>query len=639
MKKAIFLLASIILSNETFALEQNSSKELFAIHPKGSLGVLFHSSDFSYLNQQISCGKFASGSGISFSGGVNFELPLSELLWADLGIHYKSLSGDFEIERLSSAYDLKNNKSTIIRADNKIASNLAYLKFEPGIKYKAIEDLLNGPLFINLGLGIGIPVSNTFTQTENIKSPQNAYFINDNKYVQSRQLFDGDIDEVNGLLLSFKVGAENHLKMSEQLSFTQGIGVEYNLNSVISHSSWNILDLNFALGLRYSFIEPEKAIAPPPAPVVEPPKPIEKPKPVLAFKFDQVNTDNLVINTGNELASTQTLLNVVFFESNSASIPDYYSKSIPQTIDYNKLNAVEAQKYNLVRIAEIVKNNDNAMLTISGATSSISNEPAGIELAKQRANNVKQALIDLGVSSKKIETKWTVVPSNPTNQEYKEGIEENQRVDITLKNAPLQKYVFEQNYAELKGNLDYYFNMQNFDNQTPAEIKFNFPDTTINNSANGKNTILINKRIDDSQKSIRIKATAQKNELTANDEYVLNLEDIKKKIIDLKTSNFKAIIRFDYNSSKLSDDNKELVRQLVKVLSTDAKVRILGSADLLGSEASNKILEEERAKNTQEFIRSINSNISIETGINTQKFDESSPIGRFLNRSIILTVE
>ncbi len=639
MKKAIFLLASIILSNEALAAEQNSDKELFSIHPKGSLGILFHSSDFNYLNQQISCGQFASGSGISFFGGVNFELPLSSLLWADLGIHYKSLSGNFEIERLSTAYDLKNDKSTVIKADNKIESNLAYLKFEPGIKYKLIEDLINGPLFVNMGLGIGIPVSSTFTQTENIKSPQNAYFISDNKYIQTRQLFDGEIDEVNNLLLSFKLGAENHLKMSEQLSFTQGIGVEYNLNSVIGHSAWNILDLNLALGIRYSFVEQEEVIAPPPPPIVEPQKPIEKPKPVLAFKFDQVNTKDLVINTGNELVSTQTLLNVVFFDKNSAAIPNYYSKSLPQMLDYNKLNAIEAQKYNLVRIAEIIKSTDNAMITITGATSGTANEPEGLELAKQRANSVKQALMDLGISSDKIETKWSIAPSNPSNQEFKEGIEENQRADIALKNAPLQKYVFEQKYAELKGNLDYYFNMQNFENQSPAKITFTFPDTTINNAISGKNTILISKRIDDSQNSIKIKAIAQKDEITANDEFVLDVADIQKKIVDLKATNFKAIIRFDYNSSKLSDDNKELVRQLINILSRGAKIRILGSADLLGSEAANRILEEERAKNTQEFIRSINKDISIETGVNTQKFDDSSPIGRFLNRSIILTVE
>lgn len=639
MKKAIFLLASIILSNETFALEQNSGKELFAIHPKGSLGVLFHSSDFSYLNQQISCGKFASGSGISFSGGANFELPLSALLWADIGIHYKSYTGDFEIERLSSAYDLTNNKSAIIKANNKIATNLAYLKFEPGIKYKVIDDLFNGPLFVNIGFGIGIPLSNTFTQTENIKSPQNAYFINGGKFVQSRQLFDGDIDDINSLLLSFKVGAENHLKMSEQLAFTQGVGIEYSLNSVINHSAWNIFDLNLALGLRYSFIEQEKTIPPPPAPIVEPPKPLEKPKPVLALKLDQINTNNLVINTGNELASTQTLLNVVFFDKNSSAIPGYYSKSLPQSLDLNKLNAVEAQKYNLVRIAEIVKNNNNAMLFINGATSGISIEPEGIELAKQRANNVKQTLIDLGVPADRINTKWTLTPANPTNQEFKEGIEENQRVDITLKNAPLQKYVFEQNFAELQGHFDYYYNMQNFENQSPAKISFTFPDTTITTPVNGKNTVTISKRIDDSQSKIRIKASAQKDDFSATDDYVLNINDIKRKIVDLKTTNFKAIIRFDYNSSKLSDDNKELVRQLINILSPESKIKILGSADLLGSEASNKKLEEERAKNTQEFIHSVNKDISIETGINIQKFDESSPIGRFLNRSIILTVE
>jgi outer membrane protein OmpA-like peptidoglycan-associated protein len=108
----------------------------------------------------------------------------------------------------------------------------------------------------------------------------------------------------------------------------------------------------------------------------------------------------------------------------------------------------------------------------------------------------------------------------------------------------------------------------------------------------------------------------------------------------LNLSNFEAILRFDYNSSQLSEENKELIKQLAAKLPEGATIQILGSTDELGTQQRNSILAKERAENTRNLILSVaKDKFKIEIGTNPDKFREESPQGRFLNRSIRIKVK
>jgi len=107
----------------------------------------------------------------------------------------------------------------------------------------------------------------------------------------------------------------------------------------------------------------------------------------------------------------------------------------------------------------------------------------------------------------------------------------------------------------------------------------------------------------------------------------------------LNLNNFLAILRFDYNSSMLSDENKELLRQMLEKLPEGVTIQILGSADELGTAQRNAILARERAENTMNYIKSISKKkINIEIGTSNEKFPEDTPQGRFLNRSIRIKI-
>ena len=81
------------------------------------------------------------------------------------------------------------------------------------------------------------------------------------------------------------------------------------------------------------------------------------------------------------------------------------------------------------------------------------------------------------------------------------------------------------------------------------------------------------------------------------------------------------------------------MKQLSEKLPSGATIKILGSADALGSEERNLELTNERAQNTETYILEVaGDKFNIETGVNIDKFSETTPQGRFLNRSIKIIV-
>ena len=69
---------------------------------------------------------------------------------------------------------------------------------------------------------------------------------------------------------------------------------------------------------------------------------------------------------------------------------------------------------------------------------------------------------------------------------------------------------------------------------------------------------------------------------------IVSVDSLERREMELKTKGFKAILMFDYNSSELTPDVKELLKQLTERLPQGSTITILGSADVLGSQARNR---------------------------------------------------
>ena len=200
MKKTILLLSLVPALMSLHATD--APKEVFAVQPRIGLGLPFHSTDFEYLNEQVSCGKFSSGSGLSFFGGIDLELPVSDPLLLNLGIFYKSTSGKFDIDRISYAYDIAGQKSVAINAENEIKTSNAISEPAPGIKYRLSERTAFRATFLEFRFGLNIPIGNNFTQKENNQVAVKCSFIFITAIMcRLAILYDGNIAEVTGLVL------------------------------------------------------------------------------------------------------------------------------------------------------------------------------------------------------------------------------------------------------------------------------------------------------------------------------------------------------------------------------------------------------------------------------------------------------
>ncbi|HAC15949.1 MAG TPA: hypothetical protein DCE78_08405, partial [Bacteroidetes bacterium] len=128
------------------------------------------------------------------------------------------------------------------------------------------------------------------------------------------------------------------------------------------------------------------------------------------------------------------------------------------------------------------------------------------------------------------------------------------------------------------------------------------------------------------------------DELSETKNIIIN--DLQKDIVELSLKNFEALLRFNYNSSDLTDENQTLLRQLIQKLPDGSTILIIGSADMLGTAEHNQQLAGDRARKTENFIKNIaGSRIKIQTTTNVDKFSDDSPQGRFLNRSIKIRVK
>lgn len=630
---AIFLLNVFLVHSEKIAPEN----EIFAIQPKiGAIYNIYNSNFNTFLNS-VDCGTFESGNGLRATGSINFEKYFKDKLAISLGIGFNDRSGKLTKPSKFPSRDLETNEKITVFTENILDVSVGTFSIAPAIKYDLASDLFGGPLRLVGGINLDFTMSPSFDQYESIVSPANATFTDANGLrTQKRDIASGEISTISSMLYGFHLGFENLLPVSSSSYFTQSLTFEYFLNNLTSDTDWKTFAVKFELGFRIGIKKP--AIKPEIIPEPEP-EPETEPEPIIVYDPEvnvQTSINDFVINTGNELLASSPIVNAVFFTQNSDDIPNTYITE-NDNLDYFKANALDAHNYLFPRITEIIRRNPEAKLILKGATSGSENENGGINLAKSRAENVKNTFIKLGINPDIISTESSIMPNKPTNQEFAQGILENQRVDIIVQNASLQEYVDFQEYAILNGDFKVDVDTVHTKNEN-IRVSSNISND-INNISDSTYLVKVVKRIDNFDK-IDVNTQINVGNIVMND--FIELTPEKYPIIEevLKLDRFAAILRFDYNSSVLSDDNKALLTQLSQKLPENSTIIILGSADALGTDIRNKELSEERAFNTEVFIKQVSGNkFNFETGTNNDKFSEDTPQGRFLNRSIKIIIK
>lgn len=610
-------------------------EELFSIHPKIGINYDYYLVDFSGFYGSVDCGLFEKGFGWGIPLSLNLEKYWNKLLYTELQFGFNYGFGHLIQELKFPMRDLNTGNVVQVTTENRVDMDLGFIEINPGVGYNFID---HGNYISRLvgGLRLSIPIIKDFEQKEIITSPESAVFTNINDIrTKERPLASGKITTANNPIIAIYTGIE---ALTEKFG-SYKISFGYNLNDFTQDGAWKAISMRLEVGYRMPIWiikeEPVKIIEKPveAIPVIVEEK--KKPEPKINIRNIQVDGK---IEIGNELLSSLPIVNNVFFETNSSELNTTYNLS-GNGIDEFSGDAVGIHRNVLSRMAQIIKKNPNASIVLQASTSGETNEPAGLELAKQRAESVRNALLSLGVNSSKIKLEPLVNPKNPSNQDFDEGKLENQRVEIILRNASLQEYVDIQKYANFKGKLK--FDAMLLDTEgDKVEVRNNLNSQTLEIFKSGTYEIPLDYRLEDnfSEKEIAVYYSFREQEQIA--ESKIDYKSFNQEQVDLNLDNFLAILRFDYNISSISEENKELLKQLSTKLPTGATIQILGSTDELGTPQRNAILAKERAENTRNFIQTISKDkFIIEIGTNFEKFPEATPQGRFLNRSIRIKVK
>ncbi len=400
------------------------------------------------------------------------------------------------------------------------------------------------------------------------------------------------------------------------------------------------LELGVRMSLERSHDRAEEPAPPPPPPppaqdtvqIVTAIPPLEAPRIHVAIEsFDGS------IEEGTELVATPPLVNAVFFDAGSAAISDRYVVHSADSIATD--DPVVAHRNILLVIADILRRNPTASVICEGATSG-DYEQGDTTLARRRAEAVARALESLGIARARIRVHASLLPSVASNMDYPEGRAENQRVDIVLVNAPLVEYVSKQTFAELVGTLAVHLTGTALSGdsillEAPGAEPKGLDDT-------GTTHVPIRLRLAPGTPHVNftVRAAIPQTGIYASDSLSVVLQALPRRRVELSTARFEAVLRFDYNSSQLSAENRELLRQLIERIPDGATLEIGGSADVLGDIARNRKLAEERARATESYLRTLAASKRIRIvarGIE-RRFPDTLPEGRFLNRSIRVTL-
>jgi outer membrane protein OmpA-like peptidoglycan-associated protein len=663
-----FLLNNSIYSEENLENSDEKKdffeKENFAISLNGGILFNLHSVNFVKFPNMLSCEIYNKSFGTGYLFSLGFEKKLTKNF--NFGINFAYADRSVDIYHNSSFPTRNFNTNSVVNAKTRynIDANLSYFELQPKIYFNLITNAENSALRLFFGVKIATPINHDFYQEERIESPSFVYFERKNadgkiEKFRNRYIASGEIGNISKANFGLNLGLNNLVKLSENLSWIQEINYDFAITNVSQNVDWKPQSINLSTGLRYNFNK-KAAIIP-----IEKFENIEKNIEENIKKDDKIPVvENSIIpelnikslefegeiETGTEILATKPIVNAVFFEKNSSDLPNYLIfEPISQEEKYYE-NPVELYNKILPHIAEILQKNPNSSLNLVGATAGKNYENGGILLAEKRANSVKNAFLKLGISENRISISKKLMPEFPSNNDFEDGILENQRVDIIVKNAHLQEYVNLEKYSELVGNQRVNVKIENSNkfisdnfveiNSTFLTEKLNF---LINKNENIFDSIFIfplKKRISANENFFIVKTNLKFDKFAENAIDTINFSDLNVKNVETNYSNFEAIIRFDYNKSFLSDENKELLKQISAKIPAGFTIQILGGTDFLGSDSRNNQLSKERAEVTENFLNSnAKGKFKFETGINANKFDEKTPQGRMLNRSIFIKIK
>jgi outer membrane protein OmpA-like peptidoglycan-associated protein len=597
------------------------------------LNMNIYSSDFSQLpGIENCCNSFESASGFApyfFIGGEYkfpnglFEIPSRY----GLQIGYNNLSADYNVREFIGN-DLLENEYRPIYTENRLYPEISMLYLDNYLAFRPL-DL---PLDFTAGFKFGMITTSDVMQEEQIVEPSGKTF--EETGTNKINEYSGEIPDASSIFAGISAGARYLAYRRDNWEFYPHLQFEYGLNNLVSSLDWKAYSLKAGITVMMNI--PGKAPEPPRKPpmpdIPEPPSP-----PQLAeLDFETVlKTGNTRIKDGGDINSVVTITSsrssysvpgVFFFGQNSAR---------PMTIEsaVNRNDGIELQG--------IAPESDLRIVSY------FHDEEESI--ASARISAIKEYLKIAGINTDEIPTRTVKIDSE---FRYPELSEESRKIELlsagkpvmmefgrTLRDTSSEMISLSGEIINLEGNEPFNTGLSiSIDGNELTSGKSNSITTSVNPekyiSVPGKKKILLNASASDSEnrsKSAEISATLNIN--VVYDNKTLNVSEG----FSLPPRSL-ILGYFDFDESEFSLINRTAVDEARKESAKGTTILIYPLTDNLGTDEYNNSLARKRAEAARKALGLPEGSIKVVFGHNIS-FNNQSPLGRSLNRSIIIRFE
>ena len=365
------------------------------------------------------------------------------------------------------------------------------------------------------------------------------------------------------------------------------------------------------------------------------------------------------------------LLNYVFFEESMGELSEPYilfaNQSDTQHFLEEKLGGAMEKYHHLLNIiGKRLNEHPDAHITITGYNSNKGPEKGNLTLSRSRAESVRAYLRYIwGIHPSRMEVKAQNLPAVASTSYVPEGIAENQRVEIYSDDPAILDTVKSTYVQEMTNNKSVRIlpSIQSEAGIANWKLYLKGGNQTLIGTVSGDRELASAYTFD--LKSVNLKELSSFDNLTAGIEVMDKEGEVFKNEFAATTSvkfikreermaqkmgyrvlEKYALILFDFNSAEIKARNKNIVDRIIARMKEipSAQGKIVGHTDNIGKEDYNLNLSERRAKavfdQMVEAGMMAGENITYAgAGPNDPMYDNSTPEGRALNRTVTVTLE
>ncbi len=356
------------------------------------------------------------------------------------------------------------------------------------------------------------------------------------------------------------------------------------------------------------------------------------------------------------------LLNYIFFDDNSATLPAKYKQLDEKGIErfreerVNNPNRLSTYYQILNIIGKRMRLNPDAIVTLVGCNSDIGAEKGNTALSKQRAEVVKEYIVNkwnVPESQFKIESRN--LPLKSANSQTSDGVEENRRVEILSSNSAIIAPIITNDTLRTVSPPSVRFRSNVLhDNPLSKWSLTAEQDGRILKKFDGMGDVpkVLDWNIDEE------KGTHPRSESGVN--YTLNITDSENKTVTSsnvipveqttirrkrterrgdKEINRYSLILFDVRSTEITPANQQVINLIKQNITGTSTVKITGYTDRTGDAKANQSLAEGRAKATASALGIPDNPLTITGKGNASTYNAETPEGRLYTRTVDVVVE